>query len=453
MTDLLLITPDGAVRTETLIEHEPTLAPSGPLRSRVAYAAAHVIPKPFAENVPGAPADLDWDATLAFRHHVWSQGLGVADAMDTAQRNMGLDAAATRELISRSAKEASSVDGALVVGVNTDHVDEATISIDAVIDAYLEQLEFTEDAGAGVVLMASRHLARVAQTPADYERVYDAVLSRATTPVILHWLGEAFDPELAGYFGGVGGDLTAATDTLLRIIEASDGRVSGVKMSLLDADAEIAVRARLPETAAMFTGDDFNYVDLIAGDGVLVDGPDGERVEQSGHYSNALLGAFAAITPVASRAIRALDDGDREGYERILRPTEALSRQVFAAPTFYYKTGVAFLSWLNGHQESFTMVGGLHSARSLPHLAEIVRLANASGALERPELAAARWHGMLALNGVVEPTVSASGEPPEAQADARRAAATQDAAWSGAPEANAPQTDAPQTDASKEERA
>ena len=394
MTDLLLVAPDGVVTSETLVEHEPTLTPATPLKSRVAYAAAHVIPKPFAENVPGAPADLDWDATLAFRHHVWSQGLGVADAMDTAQRNMGLDAAATRELITRSAREAASVAGALVVGANTDHVDDEVISLDAVIDAYLQQLEFTEDAGAGVVLMASRHMARSAQSPADYERVYSAVLERATTPVVLHWLGEAFDPVLKGYFARPGDDVSAAADTLIRIIEAHPDKVSGVKMSLLDADAEIAVRARLPHTAAMFTGDDFNYVDLIKGDGA----------QERGHYSDALLGAFAAIAPVASRAIRALDDGDADAYERILRPTEALSRQVFAAPTFYYKTGVAFLSWLNGHQESFTMVGGLHSARSLPHLSEIVRLANGSGALERPELAAARWHGLLALNGIVEPT-------------------------------------------------
>jgi hypothetical protein len=396
MTELLLLAADGTLHTEQLVEHEPTLAPATPLRSRVAYAAAHVIPKPYADNVPGAPADLDWDATLAFRHHVWAQGLGVADAMDTAQRNMGLDAAATRELIARSAREAASVGGALVVGVNTDHVDDEVISLDEVMHAYLQQLESTEDAGAGVVLMASRHLARAAQSPDDYERVYGAVLKRASGPVILHWLGEAFDPALKGYFGGADGGFQAAADTLIRIIEANADTVSGVKMSLLDADAEIAVRSRLPRTATMFTGDDFNYVDLIAGDGTRVDG-----VDQPGHYSNALLGAFAAIAPVASRAIRALDEGDADAYERILRPTEALSRQVFAAPTFYYKTGIAFLSWLNGHQESFSMVGGLHSARSLPHLSEIVRLANASGALERPELAAARWQGLLALNGIV----------------------------------------------------
>jgi len=384
MTDLLLIDGAGRTLTEPLKSAPAFTKPTTPLRSRIAYAAAHVIPKAWAENVPGATADIDWDATLAFRRHVWSWGLGVADAMDTAQRNMGLDAAATRELITRSAAEARAAGGSLVVGVNTDHVEDEVILLDQVIDAYVSQLEFTEDAGAGVVLMASRHLARAAQSAADYERVYNAVLQRATTPVILHWLGEAFDPALAGYFGSP--DVATATETVIRIIEANAGTVVGIKMSLLDADAEIAVRSRLPETTAMYTGDDFNYVGLIAGT------PDA--------YSNALLGAFAAVAPSASAAIQALDAGDADTYRRILGPTEELSRQIFAAPTFYYKTGIAFLSWLNGHQDSFSMVGGLHSARSLPHLSEIVRLANASGALERPELAAARWSGLLAYNGL-----------------------------------------------------
>jgi hypothetical protein len=384
MADLLLIDESGATCTTSLADAPAFRRPTAPLASRVAYAAAHVIPTAWANNVPGAPAELDWEATLAFRHHLWSWGLGVADAMDTAQRNMGLDAAATRELITRSAAEARSANGALVVGVNTDHVDDEVISLERVIDAYVEQLEFTEDAGAGVVLMASRHLARAAKSAADYDRVYDAVLGRANSPVILHWLGEAFDPVLAGYFGSH--DIGAATDTVIGIIERNAGTISGIKMSLLDAASEVAVRSRLPESAAMFTGDDFNYVSLIAGEG--------------GVHSNALLGAFAAVGPNASAAIQALDRGDEADYRRILAPTEALSRQVFAAPTFYYKTGVAFLSWLNGHQEAFSMVGGLHSARSLPHLSEIVRLANEAGALERPELAAARWHGLLALNGV-----------------------------------------------------
>ncbi|GAB2523442.1 dihydrodipicolinate synthase family protein [Paramicrobacterium agarici] len=384
MTDVTLLDATGTVTTAPVNPAPGYSKPSSALSARTAFAASHVIPHAWADNTPGQPAEIDWDATLAFRHHVWSWGLGVADAMDTAQRNMGLDAAATRELIRRSAAEAEKVGGALVVGVNTDHVDDAVISLEQIIDAYTEQLHTAEDAGAGVVLMCSRHLARAASSAADYERVYSAVLAAASTPVVLHWLGEAFDPELRGYFGSA--DWRTASDTVVRIIEASGGRVSGIKMSLLNAESEISVRRRLPEGCTMFTGDDFNYVGLIAGD-------------EQGH-SDALLGAFAAVAPSASAAIQALDAGDAARFHSILEPTEALSRQIFASPTFYYKTGIAFLSWLNGHQSAFSMVGGLQSARSLPHLSEIVRLANASGALERPELAAARWNGLLALNGV-----------------------------------------------------
>jgi hypothetical protein len=393
MTSVTLLSTDGAVAPLELREPVVAERPTTPLTSRTAYAAAHVVPTAWGDNVPGAPAELDWDATLAYRHHVWSYGLGVADAMDTAQRNMGLDTAATRELITRSAAEAASVGGALVVGVNTDHLPDEPAPLDAVADAYLEQLAFAEDAGAGTVLMASRHLARAAEGPDDYRRVYDRVLSAAQSPVVLHWLGTAFDPSLDGYFGS--GDVAEASDTLLRIMTDHVDHVAGVKMSLLDADAEIAVRRRLPEGTTMFTGDDFNYVDLIAGDA-------------AGH-SDALLGAFTAIAPAASAAIQALDAGDPAAYERILRPTEALSRRIFAAPTYYYKTGIAFLSWLNGHQPAFSMVGGLHAARSLPHLSEIVRLADAAGALEHPELAAERWTGLLRTAGVVDTLTTAGG--------------------------------------------
>jgi hypothetical protein len=384
MTTIGLI--NAAATTERLqLAESPSLQrPRVPLRSRVAYAAAHVIPRVAAENVPGAPADLDWDATLAFRHHVWSWGLGVADAMDTAQRNMGLDATATRELIARSAAEARSVDGALVVGVNTDHVEDDVIPLSGVIDAYVEQLHFAEEHGAGTVLMASRHLARAASSAADYEHVYREVLARAGAPVILHWLGAAFDPQLAGYFGA--DDVPTCIDTVVRIMTENLDRVRGIKMSLLDAGHEIAVRSRLPHGTTLFTGDDYNYVGLIEGDG--------ER------HSDALLGAFALVAPHASAAIAALDDGDPGAYRRILGSTEALARHVFATPTFHYKTGVAFLSWLNGHQQAFSMVGGLHAARSLPHLSTLVRLANAAGALEDPELAARRWNAYLALHGV-----------------------------------------------------
>jgi hypothetical protein len=381
---LTLLSADSTLRRVPLNDGDRTRRPAKPLGSRLAYAAAHVIPRVTANNVPGAPADLDWDATLAFRHHLWSWGLGVADAMDTAQRNMGLDPIAIRELIARSAREAASVGGALVVGVNTDEISDDVVSLDTIIDAYVAQLQFAEEHGAGVVLMASRHLARAATGPADYVRVYTEVIGKATNPVVLHWLGDAFDATLAGYFGSA--DVAVATGTVLEIMQRSGPAVSGIKMSLLNADAEISVRAQLPPGVTMFTGDDFNYVELIAGDG--------------DQHSDALLGAFAAIAPLASTALQLLDADDRDGYRSVLGPTETLSRQIFATPTQYYKTGVAFLSWLNGHQPAFQMVGGLHSARALPHLSRIVELANNAAAFENPELAAVRWSALLDVNGV-----------------------------------------------------
>jgi hypothetical protein len=388
MTTFRLLSAEGGTSDVALNGQGVHRRPASALQSRVAFAAAHVVPKAYAENVPGHPADIDWDATLAFRRNVYSWGLGVADAMDTAQRNMGLDALATRELIARSAEVAREEGGTVVVGVNTDHVEESRISLDRVVDAYKEQLHFTEEQGAGPVLMASRHLARVATDADDYRRVYREVLSAASVPVVLHWLGTAFDPALAGYFGAP--DWQTAAEVLLEVIGENPGAVAGVKMSLLDAESEISVRERLPAGVRMFTGDDFNYVGLIGGD----------AIGAGDSHSDALLGAFAAIAPVASAAIQALDAGDPAAYLRILGPTEELSRQVFAAPTFYYKTGVAFLSWLNGHQPAFQMVAGLHSARSLPHLSRIVELANASLALEDPDLARERWHALLRLNGV-----------------------------------------------------
>ncbi|MTE24294.1 DUF993 family protein [Microbacterium sp. ZXX196] len=399
MSDTLtLLAADGSVTSAPLNDAPGFDKPAAGLRSRVAFAAAHVTPLTWADNTPGQPAEIDWDATLGFRRAVYSWGLGVADAMDTAQRNMGLDPAAVRELIARSAQVAREEGGQVAVGVNTDHLESETASLAEIVDAYKAQLHHAEEHGAIPVLMASRHLARAAGSADDYRRVYRAVLDAATTPVVLHWLGTAFDPLLAGYFGSEA--WTAAADVLVDIIAADPAKISGVKMSLLDADAEVAVRERLPEGVRMYTGDDFNYVGLIGG----ADVPQATQPERSAGtdrtHSDALLGAFAAITPVASAAIQALDAGDADRYYALLSPTEALSRQVFAAPTFYYKTGVAFLAWLNGHQAAFQMVGGLHSARSLPHLSEIVRLANAAHALEDPHLAVERWHDMLALNGV-----------------------------------------------------
>jgi hypothetical protein len=385
MTTLTLLAPDGTTSRADL--REPAVAatakPTAPLTERVVYAAAHVVPRTAADNTPGAPADLDWDATLAFRHHLWSWGLGVADAMDTAQRNMGLDPAATRELITRSAREAQSVGGRIVVGVNTDDLPDQVATEQQVVDAYVAQLHHAEDAGAGVVLMASRHLARLAQRSdapaAVYRRVSRRVIERASAPVVLHWLGEAFDPALAGYFGGQHGP-----DTVLDIMGDAGSKVAGIKMSLLDARAEVALRSQLPAGVRMFTGDDFHYVDLVAGT---------DRT-----HSDALLGAFAAVAPIASAAVRALPD--ETAFRALLGPTEALSRHVFSAPTWHYKTGIAFLAWLNGHQPAFAMVGGQHAGRSLPHLSETVRLANACGALEDPSLAASRWHDLLTVSGV-----------------------------------------------------
>lgn len=383
MTELRLLNAGGSIESATLSNAEESAPLGAAPKARIAYAAAHVIPVPWGENVPGERGQIDWEATLAYRHHLWNLGLGVADAMDTAQRNMGVDWPTTAELIRRSAAEAASVGGRIVVGVNTDHLESSHASLDEIIAAYLHQLEVAEDVGAQGVLMASRHLARSAGGSRDYIRVYGEVLSRAQKPVVLHWLGEAFDPQLQGYFGN---DLRSAMQTVEEIIAANRSQVGGIKMSLLDEGSEIALRRRLPDGVTMFTGDDYNYVRLIAGD-------------EHG-YSDALLGAFAAFPTVASRALSCIDSGDMREFEALLGPTEALSRQIFKAPTQFYKTGVAFLSWLNGHQRSFTMVGGLQSARSLSHLSEIVRLANESRALERPQLAAKRWHALLSLNGL-----------------------------------------------------
>lgn len=407
MGTLTLVDDRGATSTVPLAAPPALTPPEAPLRSRLVYAAAHVVPVPWGDNTPGSPAQIDWDATLGFRRHLYRWGLGVADAMDTAQRGMGLDPAATGELVRRSAEVAREERGALVVGVGTDHLADPAPGLDAVADAYVAQLHAAEDAGAGPVLMASRQLARVATGPDDYRRVYRRVLRAAGGPVVLHWLGTAFDPALAGYFGA---DLPTATRTLLDVVDEHADRVAGVKMSLLDADAEIAVRERLPAGVRMFTGDDFHYVGLIGGadlagadlagaEARAVPGRDGSAAGPHGH-SDALLGAFAALGPLASAAVQALDAGDAAGYLRLLGPTEALSRQVFAAPTPHYKAGIAFLAWLNGYQSAYRMVGGLHAARSVPHLSEIVRLANACGALEHPELAAERWHALLRLDGV-----------------------------------------------------
>jgi hypothetical protein len=353
-------------------------------QSRVAFAAAHVVADPRGENVPGAPAAIDWEATLAFRRHLFRYGLGVAEAMDTAQRNMGLDWAATQELISRSAAVAREQGARIASGAGTDQLLAPPGSLTEVTDAYLEQVEFVEAAGSQVILMASRQLAAIARSADDYLQVYANVLARASRPVILHWLGEMFDPELSGYWGSI--DVPTATGTFLDLIGEHSAKVDGVKVSLLSADHEQELRAALPAGVRLYTGDDFNYPELIEGDGV--------------HHSDALLGAFAAIAPAASAALSALDADDMDGYRREMTPTLSLSRHIFTTPTYYYKTGIAFLAWLNGHQDGFVMVGGLQSARSIVHLARVFELANEAQLLTDPDLAAQRLGVLLATAGV-----------------------------------------------------
>ncbi|MEW2474977.1 dihydrodipicolinate synthase family protein [Micromonospora gifhornensis] len=360
--------------------------PDGPPRRRIAYAAAHVVADPGADNTPGTSAVLDWDRTLAFREHLWSYGLGVAEAMDTAQRGMGLDYPSTRELIRRSAAQARAVGGRIVAGVATDQLPPGPATLAEVTAAYREQLADVQAAGAVPVLMCSRHLAAVARHAEDYLRVYDDLLTAADGPVLLHWLGPMFDPALTGYWGAT--DLDLAADTVIELIKAHASRVDGIKMSLLDAGREVALRRRLPAGVRLYTGDDFNYPELIRGD-------------DSGH-SDALLGVFAAIAPAAAAALAALDRGDLTGYDEILAPTVPLARHLFAAPTWYYKTGIVFLAWLAGHQDHFTMVGGLQSGRSPAHLATLLTLAEDAGLLPDADLAAARARAFFTVAGVAQ---------------------------------------------------
>ncbi|MEP6740318.1 MAG: dihydrodipicolinate synthase family protein [Caldimonas sp.] len=360
--------------------------------TRIAYSAAHVVADPLASVDPWLTAALDWDATIAYRQRLWSLGLGVAEAMDTAQRGMGLDWPTSLELIRRSLDAAKDYPGALVAsGCGTDHLAaDAATSVDDVIRAYEMQMEAIEAHGGKLIVMASRALSRVAASPADYERVYDRVLMQSRQPVILHWLGDMFDPALAGYWGS--SDVDAAMETALGVIAANPGKVDGIKISLLDKDKEIAMRRRLPEGVRMYTGDDFNYAELIAGDGT------GAATNQQ--HSDALLGIFDAIAPAASAALGALADDDLARFHAILAPTVPLSRHIFRAPTRFYKTGIVFLAWINGHQKHFTMVGGQQSARAIGHFAEAFRLADAAGLLEQPDLAVARMRQLLALHGV-----------------------------------------------------
>jgi hypothetical protein len=364
------------------------LTPGTPFTSRTVFSAAHVVADPYADVSPDSPAAVDWDATLAFRRHLWSHGLGVAEAMDTAQRGMGLDWAGAAELIRRSAAEAKAAGGRIACGVGTDQLAATEIgypyTLDGIRAAYEEQLAVVEESGAQAILMASRALAAVAKGPEDYLELYGHLLRQAAEPVILHWLGPMFDPALEGYWGST--DLDAATRTFLEVIAAHPDKADGVKISLLDAQREIDLRRKLPEGVRCYTGDDFNYSELIAGD------------DQG--FSHALLGIFDPLGPLAAEAVRVLDTGDVKGFRDLLDPTVELSRHLFQVPTRFYKTGVVFLAWLAGHQEHFTMVGGLQSARSLPHFAKAYELADGLGLFPDPGLAEARMKTLLSLYGV-----------------------------------------------------
>ena len=384
---LTLPRPDGALTRYTLAGQAPVAGAPGPIRRRVGMAAVHVVADPLASINPTLDVALDWDATLAFRRYVWSLGLAVAEAMDTSQRGMGFPWSSARELIRRSVAEAKTITGAVIAsGAGTDDLQPGPrVTIADVEAAYEESCGFIESVGGRIILMASRALAACAKGPDDYVKVYGRILGHVKEPVIIHWLGDMFDPALAGYWGSH--DLDRATETLLAIVNDYASKIDGVKISLLDQKREIAMRRRFPKSVRMYTGDDFDYPTTIGGD---VHG-----------YSDALLGIFDVIAPAASAALHALDRDDHAEFQRILAPTLPLSRHVFGAPTRFYKTGVVFAAYLNGHQSHFRMVGGLESARSLPHLAEQFVLMDRAGLLRDPDQAAERMRRVLAVAGVV----------------------------------------------------
>jgi hypothetical protein len=382
---VLLPSPDGSLTPFTLRDAPAWTPPVRAFRCRVAYAAAHVVADPRRDVDVFTESAIDWESTLAYRRHLWRHGFAVAEAMDTAQRGSGLGWPAAQELICRSLADSRAESGTIACGAGTDHlVPSASVTLDDVERAYTEQVGFVEGEGGRVILMASRALARAAKSADDYRRVYGEVLRQTSQPVILHWLGDMFDPALAGYWGT--NDLDEAMDTCLSIIEEHASKVDGIKISLLNAQREIDMRRRLPASVRMYTGDDFNYAQLIAGD------------EQ--RHSDALLGIFDGIAPAASAALQALDAGDLETYHAVLAPTVPLSRHIFKRPTHAYKTGIVFLAYLNGHQSHFRMLGGAESGRTAVHLGELIRLADTAGLLQDPEMAAARARTVFAVAGI-----------------------------------------------------
>jgi hypothetical protein len=383
---LTLPRADGTLSRYTLSGQAPVVPPSGAIASRVGMAAVHVVADPLANVNPTVDVAIDWESTLAFRRYLYSMGLAVAEAMDTAQRGMGLPWSSAKELIARSVAEARTISGAVIAsGAGTDDVQPGPrVTIADVEAAYEESCGFIEGIGGRIILMASRALAACATGPDDYVKVYGRILGQVKAPVIIHWLGDMFDPALAGYWGSR--DLDRATETLLAIVQDYAPKIDGVKISLLDQKREIAMRRRFPKSVRMYTGDDFDYPTTIGGDG--------ER------YSDALLGIFDVIAPAASAALHALDRGDRATFDRVLAPTLPLSRHVFGAPTRFYKTGVVFAAYLNGHQTHFCMVGGLESARSVVHLSEQFVLMDRAALLRDPDMAAERMRRVLAVAGV-----------------------------------------------------
>jgi hypothetical protein len=388
MTSLILPRSGGGLAPYTLIGTPLALPKPGaaPQFNRVAFAAAHIVVDPLADNDPWLDQAIDWERTIAFRSYLWDLGLGVAEAMDTAQRGMGLNWQGALDLIRHALAAAKNRPGALIAcGAGTDHLEaSAATTIDDVIRAYETQIEAIEALGGRIILMASRALTVAARGPDDYIRVYDRILSQVRAPVVIHWLGEMFDPALAGYWGSH--DHMAAMDVCVDIINSHADKVDGVKISLLSAEKEILMRRRLAPDIRMYTGDDFNYAELIAGD--------------DEGYSHALLGIFDAIAPAASAALARLAADDEVGFHAILAPTVPLSRHIFKTPTRFYKTGVVFLAYLNGLQDHFLMLGGQQSTRSLAHLAELFRLADQAGVLHDPDSAAARMKRVLAVGGV-----------------------------------------------------
>jgi hypothetical protein len=382
MMKISLPDPSGRFSDYTMVGTPvpETRLPSDP--ARICYAATHVVADPFATSDPIGSVSVDWAKTMAFRHYLHRLGLGIAEAMDTAQRGTGLDWPGALELIRRTRAELP--EARVANGCGTDHLDpgDAT-SLADVKRAYLEQLTAIQSLDARVIMMASRALARVAQTPGDYIRIYGEVLAECDHPVILHWLGDMFDPALAGYWGTDSFD--DCLETVVQIIEANVAKVDGIKISLLDKDKEVQLRRRLPAGVRMYTGDDFNYAELMEGD--------------AQGYSHALLGIFDPIAPAAAHAVSLLGQGDTAGFRATLDPTVPLARLIFRAPTQYYKTGVVFLAWLNGFQDHFIMLNGAQSARPLPYFTEVFRLADQCGMLRDPDLAANRMTRMLGMYG------------------------------------------------------